>query len=138
MHRYRLQCADIAVTMMMTISYTKCNLPYINSMTNPHNVDMLLGSDKIVTVDSAKDLGIIVDSELKFPKHIGNIVARTHAPANLIHICFLPRDVQTLTRALTVYVCPLLEVLVFGPHISRVGLIELNQRSVASQSGYVY
>jgi len=48
-------------------------------MTNPHNVDMLLGDDKIVTVDSVKDLGITVNSKLKFSKHIGNIVARAHA-----------------------------------------------------------
>jgi len=71
-------------------------------MTNTHNVDMLLGDDKIVTVDSVKDLGIIVDSELKLFKHIGNVVAHAHARANLIHKCFLSRGVQTLTRTFTV------------------------------------
>jgi len=30
-------------------------------MINPHNVDMLLDDDKIVTVDSVEDLGITVD-----------------------------------------------------------------------------
>jgi len=92
-------------TWQFKISYTKCSFLYINGMTNLHNVDMLLGDDKIVTVDSVKDLGIIVDSEIKFPKHIGNIVAGAHARANLIHI----QDVQTLTRAFTVHVGPLLE-----------------------------
>jgi len=64
-----------------------------------YNVDMLLGDDNIVAVDSVKDLGIIVDSELKLSKHIGNIVAHAHARAHLIYKCFLSRDVQTLTRA---------------------------------------
>jgi len=67
-----------------------------SGMTNPHNVDKLLCGDKIVTVDSVKDLGIIMNSELKFSKHIGNIVARAHARANLIHKCFLFRDDKLL------------------------------------------
>jgi len=50
-----------------------------------------------------------VDSELKFSKHTGNIVARPHARANLIHKCFLSRDAQTLMRAFIVCVRPLLE-----------------------------
>jgi len=32
--------------------------------------------DKLATVDSVKDLGITVDSELKFGNHIGKIVVR--------------------------------------------------------------
>jgi len=35
---------------------------------------MLLGDDKLATVDSVKDLGITVGSELKFSRHVGNIV----------------------------------------------------------------
>jgi len=52
----------------------KCSLLYINGTTNSHNVDMLLGDDKLATVDSVKDLGITVGSELKFSRHVGNIV----------------------------------------------------------------
>jgi len=63
----------------------------------------LLGDDKIVTVESFKVLRIIVNSELKFSEHIGHIIARAHARTNLIHKCFLSRDVQTLTRAFTIY-----------------------------------
>jgi len=84
-------------TWQLKISYTKCSLLYIHGMINPHNVDMWFSDDKKVTVDSVKDLEITVDSELKFSKHIGNIVA--HAQANLIHKCFLSRDAQTLTHA---------------------------------------
>jgi len=70
-------------------------------------------------------------SELKFFKHIGNIVARTHVRANLIHKCFLSRDVQTLTRGFTVYVRLLLEYgsCVWSPHFkSEIDRIESVQR----------
>jgi len=87
-------------TWQLKIAYTKCSLLYINGMTNPHNVDMLLGDDKIVTADLVKDLGIAVGSELKVSEHIGDIVAHAHAQANLIHKCFLSRDVQTLNTRL--------------------------------------
>jgi len=70
---------------------------------------MLLGDDKLATVDSVKHLGITVDSELKFSRHVGNIVARAHARVNLIRKCFLSPDAQTLMRAFIVYVRPLLE-----------------------------
>jgi len=109
-------------TWQLKISYTKCSRAH---------VDMLLGDDKIVTVDSVKDLGIIVGSELKFSKHIGNIVARAHPRANLIHKFFLSWDVQTLARTFTVYVRPLLEYgsCVWSPHFkSEIDGIESVQR----------
>jgi len=118
-------------TCQIKISYTKCSLLYINGMTNPHNVDMLLGDDKIVTVDSVKGLGIAVGSELKLSKHFGKIVARAHARVNLIHQCFLSRDVNTLTRVFTAYVRPLLEYgsSVWSPHFnSEINRIESAQR----------
>jgi len=72
-----------------------------------------------------------VDSKLKFFKHIGNIVARAHNRANLIHKCFLSLDVQTLKRAFTVHVSLLLEYgsCVWSPHFkSEIDRIESVQR----------
>jgi len=63
----------------LKISHTKCSFLYINGVANSYNVDLLFGDDKFATVDSVKDLGITVDGELKFSKHIGNIVVRAHA-----------------------------------------------------------
>jgi len=79
-----------------------------------------------------------VDSELTFSKHTGNIVARVHARANLIHKCFLSRHVQTLTRTFTVYVGPLLEYgscVWFQHFMSEIDKIESVQRRF--KSGYV-
>jgi len=61
-------------TWRLKISYTICSLLYINGVTSLHNVDMLLGSDKIVTVDSVKDLRITVDSELKFSSTLDTLL----------------------------------------------------------------
>jgi len=122
----------------LKISYMKCSHLYINGITNSHNVSMLL--DKLATVDSVKDLGITVDSELKFGKHIGNIVAREHARANLIHKCFFSRDAQTLMRAFIVYVRPLLEYgsCVWSPHFkSDIDRIESVQCRFTKRSRFL-
>ena len=42
-----------------------------------------------------------------FSSHIHHIVTRASARANLIHKCFLSKDISTLTRAFIVYVRPL-------------------------------
>ena len=60
-------------------------------------------------VTSCRDLGITVSSNLSFSEHIKNIVAKAHQRANMIHRCFVSRNVNLLVRAFTVYVRPLLE-----------------------------
>jgi len=44
-----------------------------------------------------------------FHSHINKMVARAFIRSNLIHKCFVSRDVATLMRAFTVYVRPILE-----------------------------
>ena len=60
-------------------------------------------------VTSCRDLGITVTSNLSFSEHIKDIVAKAHQRANMIHRCFVSRNVNLLVRAFTVYVRPLLE-----------------------------
>jgi len=50
-------------------------------------------------VDSVRDLGVIVDSQLNFAAHIDLVVARAFTRANLIHKCFISHDTATLKRA---------------------------------------
>ena len=57
-------------------------------------------------VDSCVDLGINVDSKLSFVQHISNVVSKAKARCSLILRCFLT---NTLVKAYTVYVRPLLE-----------------------------
>jgi len=50
-------------------------------------------------VSDVKDLGVTVDAHLTFNKHIDQVVARAFIRSNLIHKCFVSRDVPTLLRA---------------------------------------
>jgi len=77
---------------------------------------MILGY--IMIFFQVKDLGVIIDSELKFDKHINQIVSRAQHEANLIHKCFVSKDTNMLVQAYTTYIRPLLEYAssVWSPH----------------------
>ena len=70
-------------------------------------------------VDDVRDLGITVDSNLKFDKHISLIVHKAHARSQLILKCFLSRNRILLTKAFCTYVRPLLEYCctTWSPHL---------------------
>ena len=92
---------------------------------------MVVGNNTAPQVDSARDLGVIVDSSLKFDMHINHIVTRAHRLASLIHKYFISRDPSTLMRAFVTYVRPLLEYssCVWSPHsVAQVKKIESVQR----------
>ena len=85
-----------------------------------------------VVVDELRDLGVIVDSRLKFDAHIHQTVMQTLVRANLIHKCFVSRDISTLIRAYKVYVRPVVEYAscVWSPyHVSKTKQIESVQRN---------
>ena len=78
------------------------------------------------------DLGVIVDSDLKFDRHVHGIVARANQRAALIHRCFLSRNVNNLILAFKTYVRHLLDYApqVWSPHLSYlIDAIESVQRS---------
>jgi len=56
------------------------------------------------TVSEVRDLGIIVDSSLKFNSRIGYIVAKANTRASLIHKCFVSRSPEILLLTFKVYV----------------------------------
>ena len=64
------------------------------------------GSSALPAVDHVKDLGVIIDKQLKFHMHINHVVASAFTRANLILKCFTSRHVQTLLRAFKTYVLP--------------------------------
>ena len=70
--------------------------------------DIVDGSAICVT-KCVRDLGVLVDSELKFMEHMNSITSRGYARANLILKCFISRDCGTLLRSFTTYLRPLLE-----------------------------
>ena len=60
-------------------------------------------------VTEVKDLGIIVDHELKFKRHVQDITTRAHQRASLILRCFKSKDPFLLLKAFVTYVRPLPE-----------------------------
>ena len=64
------------------------------------------------------DLGVTMDSKLRFDTHILTMVYKAHIRAALIRRCFRSRDQNLLFTAFIVYVLPLLEYCspVWNPH----------------------
>jgi len=80
---------------------------------------------------NVRDLGVTVDSHVKFDVHMNQIVTRAHRLANLIHKCFASKDPPTLVHAFTSYVRPLLEYAscVWSPYtVGLVNKVESVQR----------
>ena len=91
----------------LTISYSKCNLLELgrHNLCQPFHI----ASNSLNYNQSTRDLGVIIDTNLKFQEHINLITKQANQRANLIHRCFLSKDSLNLTRAFKTYVRPLLE-----------------------------
>jgi hypothetical protein len=79
-----------------------------------------------------KDLGVLVDPDLKFASHIHDFVSRAKLRSALIFRSFLTNNIDNLKRAFVTYVRPLLEYAspVWSPSlIHLINEIESVQRS---------
>ena len=68
----------------------------------------LLGNTLPVS-NIVKDLGILIDPQLKFGCQVNAKVAKAHSRACLIHNCFLSKNQKSLAKAFVTYVRPLVE-----------------------------
>ena len=93
----------------LKISYQKCAIMNIGANCLSSDSTYCLGQQPLATVKVAKDLGVLIDNNLKFDLHISKIVSRASARANLIHKCFISKHTDTLVKAFVTYVRPLLE-----------------------------
>jgi len=106
----------------MHISNKRCS-----SMTSTYNID----SNILPTVSTVTDLGVDVDSKLKFSIHINRVVRKAMTRSYLLARCFVSHDTNTLVKAFKVYVRPLVEYCssVWSPHYAKdIKLIESVQR----------
>ena len=91
----------------LRISYPKCYILTIGppQQTNIFQIDL----NQIAPVDQVCDLGITIDSKLKFRRLIHTIISRENHPKSSIPRCFLSRNQTNLVRAFKTYVRPVLE-----------------------------
>ena len=82
-----------------------------------------IGNSTLNSPTIVKDLGIIVDTELKFNNHIFDIVKKANQRAILIHRSFLSKNTTNLLLAYTINVRPLLEYATPVWNPSQLGLI---------------
>ncbi len=101
--------AEWADNWQLQISNTKCNIANIGCKAISNNFSYSLNNFKIGVVSEVSDLGVIIDSNLKFSNHINKIVSKAHVRANLILRCFHSRNTASLIKAFTTYARPLLE-----------------------------
>ena len=119
-----------SILWQLTILYSKCNLLELGR----HNLCQLfhIASNSLNYNQSTRDLGVIIDTNLKFQEHINLIMKQANQRANLIHRYFLSKDSLNLTRGFKIYVRPLLEYdsSVWTPHNKNlIESIEAVQRS---------
>ena len=65
-----------------------------------HQKDLFINAVCLPLVNTVKDLGILIDSQLKLDLHINSIVAEAHARACLIFRCFVSNDRHSQLRPL--------------------------------------
>ena len=105
----------------LNISHSKCNILHVGTKSN-HTV-YHISTHPINPVDYVKDLGVIVEPDLKFNRHINDIVCRANQRSSLILRCFLSKSPSIMTRAFKTYVRPILEYASSSWSPSAVGLI---------------
>lgn len=113
----------------LPISFHKCSILHLGRTNNCHSYE--ISNVKLPNVKLITDLGVTVDSNLRFARHYRSIVNRAQHRAYLILHCFASREPIMLFRAFTVYVRPLLEYCspVWAPvYKSDIDLIERVQR----------
>jgi hypothetical protein len=103
---------------------------------NRLNSDIIISNSinniAINNVNSTRDLGVSVDSKLKFTSHIAKIVSTAKLRTSLLFRSFLTRDIKFLILAFNSFILPLVEYCspIWSPHfVGDVLLLESVQRN---------
>ena len=94
----------------LQLAEEKCFVCTIKSSSkNNPPISYSVRSHQLESTTSIRDLGVYIDSNLKFNSHIDHVVRTASIRARLIHKSFFSRDQTLLCRAFCVYVRPILE-----------------------------
>ena len=105
-------------TWQLSVSSKKCCILEVGPLTHTlgqgrghdiRTINCTLGDEQVSCLQYVADLGITIDSSLKFSCHINTIVTKAHTRANLILRCFRSHNVSLLVKAFNAYVRPALE-----------------------------
>ena len=119
-----------AESWQLSISYSKCSIMNLGRQPSPSS--FTFQNTPILSSNLVKDLGVLVDPDLKFASHIHDFVSRAKLRSALIFRSFLTNNIDNLKRAFVTYVRPLLEYAspVWSPSlIHLINEIESVQRS---------
>jgi hypothetical protein len=91
----------------ISIAAHKCGVLYLGKQKTRSRY--FINNTPIPEVDSIRDLGVIVDNELKFSDHVSHVIKIAYFKAYQILKAFKTRNLNTLMFAYKVYVRPHLE-----------------------------
>ena len=98
---------DWSCTWQLPISIQKCSVLHLGRKNVGHSY--FVNGVSLPNVQEVIDLGVAMDSNLRFIKHYRMIASKAHHRASLILRTFRSRDPKLLFKAFTVFVRPLLE-----------------------------
>ena len=118
----------------LTIALNKCAMVHLGYK-NPI-VPYFIGNDQLPVVDSIRDLGITISSNLKFGEHISKMCSKASVTANMIYRTFKQHSTDFLIQMFNTFVRSKLEYAstVWNPHLLKdIDLIEKVQRKFSKR-----
>jgi len=97
---------------LLTFNIHKCKVLCIGSSTLPQTYT--LSGTPLDNVYNMKDLGIIIDSQLKFHLHSDHVLSKANRLLGLIKKSFKHITIDTLPLLYKTLICPTLEYGTFG------------------------
>ena len=99
-------------TWQLNLALSKCFVCPIHRRRNDKGFEIpryRIGTYELEPTEQARDLGVLIDKNLNFKKHIENIIHSASVKLRLIKLCLLSKDPYLMKKAFTTYVRPLLE-----------------------------
>ena len=118
-----------AIKWKMEFNVDKCKIMHLGKKNPKHTYNM--GGSELTVTREERDLGVIIDDQLNFDKHIRGIVNKANRMLGMIKIGFACLDKEMFMNLYPVLVRPLIEycVQVWSPHMQKhIDLLEGVQR----------
>ena len=123
---------DWSALWQLPLSYDKCTvIVFSDGHSNKQFRTHTLNNTPMHFVTEIVDLGVTIDTNMKFVNHFTNIIRKASTKANLIIRGFISKNAVSLVRAFKIYVRPILEYCspIWNPHLIKdITRIESVQR----------